>query len=85
MAAISVGFLSRLGNVVIVPNSTSDGTPSNSAAGPSSVLPPSASGGTAESGAVGKEQSGDSAIQKASQSQSLLQTAIVYFLTAQSL
>ena len=75
MAAITVGFTTRLGTVILPPVSAGDG------ATPSSAPPPPVQDGSP----VPAASAVDSAAAKASAVQSALQNAIVYFLTSQSL
>lgn len=76
MAAITVGFMTRLGSVVF---STTEGGTSTGAATPAPAAPavPTLPGDV--------PSVADSAATKASAVQNALQNAIVYFLTSQSL
>jgi phosphatidylinositol-bisphosphatase len=71
MAALSVGFMTRLGSVVLPPTSATDA--------PNAAPDETYAGATAEVSAAGSADS------KASIAQNTLQSAIMYFLTSQSL
>ena len=84
MAAISVGFMTRLGAVVSV--SLPDQPAGEASVAASPPVPPAAGG--AEKKSVAADTApvvADAAASKASAAQLALQTALIYFLTTQSL